>query len=68
MEQMIKNYEAEHKRLGERLAELRQLLRTGNLKTKERESVKLRMDLITGERVDLVHNIRSMRQCLEGVA
>lgn len=67
MEQMIKEYEAEHRRLGERLAELRNLLRTGNLKTKEQECVKLRMHLITTERTELVHAVREMRQCLEGV-
>lgn len=68
MEKMIKAYEAERKRLGSRLAELRKILKTGKLKTMERESIEQRISLITVERTELLHSIHDMQLHLGGVS
>lgn len=62
MRQMIKAYEASRKKIEKRVHELTAALRNPALRTQERERLETRRDLLTAERIELLHSIREMQQ------
>ncbi len=64
MQQMIKAYEASRKKIEKRVHELTAALRDPSLRTQEREQLEIRRELLTAERVELLHMIREMQQHL----
>lgn len=64
MKQMIKAYEKSRKNIEKRVHELTEALRNPTLRTQERERLETRRELLTAERIELLHMIREMKEHL----
>ena len=66
MDKMIQEYEMARKKLEQRVHELTEALKRPGLRTREREVLELRREVLMEERVDLLHGIREMKEHLQG--